>query len=166
MKHALRLGAGPWFSQAETTPAVNVALGFRGHWFQFFAFELEGFIHAIAHRVEGPTGVDTLQLSGARAHFLLEPWPRSNVSLGIGPGLGVLRLDPHIAGEPQAALASPLFTLRAELAAALAPSVDVLFVLTHSHATRKLAGYSPRAPNSPLLASGIDAMLAVEWHLE
>jgi hypothetical protein len=166
MKHALRLGVGPWFSQAETTPAVNVALGFRGHWFQLFAFEVEGFVHAIAHHIEGATGVDTLRLSGARAHVLLEPWPKSNVSLGIGPGLGVLRLDPRVAGDWEPALASPLFTLRAELAAALAPEVDVLFVLTHSHATRKLAGYSPRAPDSPLLASGIDAMLAVEWHLE
>jgi hypothetical protein len=78
----------------------------------------------------------------------------------------VLRLDPHVAGTDEPALASPLFTLRAELAAALAPSVDVLFVLTHTHATRKLAGYSQREPSSPLLASAIDAMLAVEWHFE
>ncbi len=164
MKYAGRLGLGPWFSGAGTTPAINVGLGVRAHWFELWSFEPEAVVHFVAHGVEVGGGVGSLPLVGFRAHWLFEPWPKSSVSLGIGPGVGVvlMRLEhPSYQADSQWA---HLLSGRVELASALAPYVDVLFLATLSYDWARTVSYSERTTDARMFQPSLDAQLALDWH--
>ncbi len=164
MMYAARLGVGPWFAGAETTPAINVGLGLRAHWFTFWSLEPELFMHAVAHGVQVPTGVGTLPVFGARAHWLFEPWPKSSVSVGIGPGLGtaLVRSDlPRRKADPQQAY---LLSGRAEIASALAPYVDVLFLFTFSYDLAETPSFTEQRALAHMFRPALDAQLALDWH--
>lgn len=164
MHYAARAGAGPWFSGADTTPAVNLVLGVRAHWFRLFACEAEAFGQAIAHKVNVANGVGELNLLGARAHFLYEPWPTSDVSFGIGPGLGYLWRVYHAPGESRQLDSAPVASLRAQLASALLPSIDVVFAFTVSDALTPIYSRSIEHPTGSMLRTGLDSMIGIDWH--
>ncbi len=164
MRYAVRAGFGPWFSGAQTTPAISFSGGLRAHWFQYWSLQPELFAHAFRHQSDTLRGVLQLNAFGGRVHALLEPWPRSNVSLGIGPGVGLLWVT---TADPfgQATLrSSPLLSARAEIASALAPFVDVLFMVSVGYATAELPSGSLLASGQQMMRPSMDTMLAADWH--
>jgi hypothetical protein len=164
MRYATRLGGGPWFSGGNTTPAVNVVLGLRAHWVRLLAVEAEAFVQPIAHRIDAIGGVGTLRLFGVRAHALYEPWPRSDVHLGIGPGAGLYLLDAALPYESAAGRNGAFVSLRAQIASALMPFFDVVFAFSANRSLVRVAGYSLRAPDAALMRNGLDSMIAIDWH--
>jgi hypothetical protein len=165
-RHALRVGVGPWFSGADTTPAVHVTVGLRAHWFEYWSIEPELFIHGPVHHVDSGLGPGDLNFLGGRAHAMFEPWPKSNVSFGIGPGLGLVWVDPELPGpDPEASVVGVL-SGRMAIASAVIPFVDVLFILTVGHAASGVASFAAERPSATLMRPAIDSMLAVDWHFD
>jgi hypothetical protein len=166
MRYAARVGVGPWFSGADTTPAVNTVLGVRAHWFGALAFQAEGLVHSLAHRVETSRGVGELRLWGARGYALYEPFPRSSVSLGFGPGVGVFWAVPRFLRTGAETHMGSFLSFRGELASPLVPFVDVVFVFGINYAMSKVPSDSLRDEGAPLMRTGLDSMVAVDWHWE
>lgn len=167
MLHALRLGVGPWFSGGESSPAINVVLGMRGHYLRLLSVEPELFIHGVEHRVQLTEGVvGELATVGGRFHAVLEPWPKSSVSVGIGPGIGLAWVRPDFPGADVDSELAVLLSGRAELASALAPYLDVLFIVTVSSDLTDTPSYAEGQSRAELFRSVVDAQLAVDWHWE
>lgn len=167
MLHAFRLGVGPWFSGGESSPAINLVVGMRGHYLRYWSIEPELFVHGLSHRVQVDDGVIAdWPLVGGRVHLLFEPWPRSTVSLGFGPGLGAAWLRPRIAGSELPEQLAVLLSGRTEVASALAPYLDVLFIVTLSTDLASTPSLARARPDATLFRPAIDAQLAVDWHWE
>lgn len=164
MRYAARVGGGPWFSGAGTTPAVNVVLGLRAHWFELFSFEAEAFMQPVPHRVEAVGGSGDLRMFGGRGHVLYEPWPNSDVSLGFGPGAGYFVVLPSFPYEVANSRSSGFMSFRTQLASPLMPYFDVVFTFEVNRAWVPIAGYSLTKPKEDLMRVGMDSMVAVDWH--
>lgn len=166
-RHALRLGAGPWFSGAETTPAIQIGLGVRAHWFRLWSLEPEVFVHSLPHRVRAEQGTGQLRILGGRCHWMFEPWSASTVSFGLGPGVGFAFVEREgDALMDTASATTSLISARAHLASALMPFFDVLFVWTASHALSDVRAGAAAQPEARLMDLAVDAMLALDWHFD
>jgi hypothetical protein len=165
MPRALRFATGPWFSGAENTPAFQVSFGYREHFAKRFSVEGEVFIHAVEHRVATPGGVGHRSVFGGRAHLMFEPWPKSAVSVGVGPGVGIARVAADFPANSPATQYPTLVSGRAQIASATAPFVDFLFAVTISHSLSSVVGESVTDPGARLMRPSVDAMLGLDWHL-
>jgi len=98
---------------------------------------------------------------------VLEPWPRLPISVGVGLGAGVARVEiaQRLAeSSPTRVSYTPLLGARAQLAAAVLERADILFALSWSKALTDVPLARDGQHGAMLFTPSFDAMLGFDVH--
>lgn len=159
-----RFGAGPSFTEGEA--AVNFSLGAQLRLTPGWFLSTEATFQPVPHELNTEAGGDaTVLLAGARGFLMFEQWSRAEISAGVGVGGGLTLGWSSIDGENDDAAATPVVSIRAQLATLLAANFDAAFVLTASYGVPGITVQKSDLPRDEtlLLRPSIDAMLALDW---